>query len=99
VALAGIYHRPHTPEAALARWRLECDCRMPAPGLVLGAAAELGLDLAASLLAGDRGSDIAAGRAAGVGRCFLIGSEQEAKAAGADGAFPSLLDCAKAVLR
>jgi D-glycero-D-manno-heptose 1,7-bisphosphate phosphatase len=99
VALAGIYHCPHHPEAALAQWRWDCDCRKPAPGLVLRAAAELGLDLPASLLAGDRGSDIAAGRAAGVGRCFLIGDDREAQAAGADGAFASLLDCAKAVLR
>jgi D-glycero-D-manno-heptose 1,7-bisphosphate phosphatase len=99
VALGGIYHCPHHPEAALAQWRLDCDCRKPAPGLILRAASELGLDLPASLLAGDRGSDVAAGRAAGVGRCFLIGGEGEARAAGADGAFASLLDCAKAVLR
>jgi D-glycero-D-manno-heptose 1,7-bisphosphate phosphatase len=66
---------------------------------VLRAAAELGLDLRASLLAGDRDSDLRAGRAAGVGRCFLIGGDGQARAAGADGAFASLLDCAKAVLR
>lgn len=99
VALGGIYHCPHHPEAALGQWRRDCGCRKPAPGLILRAASELGLDLPASLLAGDRGSDVAAGRAAGVGRCFLIGGEDEARAAGADGAFASLLDCAKAVLR
>lgn len=99
MTLGGIYHCPHHPEAALAQWRLDCDCRKPAPGLILRAASELNLDLPASLLAGDRGSDVAAGRAAGVGRCFLIGGEEEARAAGADGAFASLLDCAKAVPR
>ena len=100
VELAGIYHCPHHPEATLAQWRLDCDCRKPAPGLILRAAAELGLDLRASLLAGDRDSDLRAGRAAGVGRCFLIaapGSAGAAAAAGADGVYPSLLDCARAV--
>ncbi|WP_157267754.1 D-glycero-alpha-D-manno-heptose-1,7-bisphosphate 7-phosphatase [Azohydromonas aeria] len=100
VQIEAIYHCPHHPEAALAQWRLDCDCRKPAPGMLLRAAAELGLDLRASLLAGDRASDVAAGRAAGVGRCFLIapaGSADGADSA-ADGVFASLLDCAKAVL-
>lgn len=98
VEIAAVYHCPHHPEAALAQWRRECDCRKPGPGMLLRAAEELGLDLSASLLAGDRGSDIAAGRAAGVGRCFLIAPQTTADEA-ADGVFPSLLDCARAVLR
>jgi D-glycero-D-manno-heptose 1,7-bisphosphate phosphatase len=99
VALAGIYHCPHHPEAALAQWRRACDCRKPAPGLILRAVEELGLDLPASLLAGDRDSDVAAGRAAGVGRCFLIAPQGAANAgAGADATYASLLDCARAVL-
>jgi D-glycero-D-manno-heptose 1,7-bisphosphate phosphatase len=48
-----------------------CGCRKPAPGMLLTAAAEHGIDLAASFMVGDRGSDIAAGRAAGC-RTFLI---------------------------
>ena len=99
VAIEAIYHCPHHPEAALAQWRLDCDCRKPAPGMILRAAAELGLDLRASLLAGDRAGDVAAGRAAGVGRCFLIAPDgaAQAPAGGADGVYASLLDCAKAV--
>lgn len=42
-----------------------CGCRKPAPGLLLDAAAEHGVDLADSYMAGDRASDIAAGQAAG----------------------------------
>ncbi|NML13535.1 D-glycero-alpha-D-manno-heptose-1,7-bisphosphate 7-phosphatase [Azohydromonas caseinilytica] len=99
VALAGLYHCPHHPEAALAQWRRDCDCRKPGPGMILRAAVELGLDLRASLLAGDRDSDLRAGRAAGVGRCFLIAAPGTAGAAEADGVYPSLLDCAKAVLQ
>jgi D-glycero-D-manno-heptose 1,7-bisphosphate phosphatase len=48
-----------------------CGCRKPAPGMLLEAAAELGLDLAASVMIGDRWSDVAAGRAAGCRTVFI----------------------------
>jgi D-glycero-D-manno-heptose 1,7-bisphosphate phosphatase len=49
---------PHAPDAG-------CACRKPAPGLLLAAARELGVDLAASFMVGDKGSDVEAGRRAG----------------------------------
>lgn len=58
VTFAGAYYCPHAPEAG-------CRCRKPAPGLLLDAARDLGLDLAASIMLGDKPSDLAAGRAAG----------------------------------
>lgn len=64
--LAGVYHCPHHPTEALPAWRHACDCRKPAPGLLLRAAVELNLDLAGSLMFGDHGSDLEAARAAGV---------------------------------
>jgi len=42
-----------------------CDCRKPAPGMLLAAARDLDLDLAASYMIGDRWRDVGAGRAAG----------------------------------
>jgi D-glycero-D-manno-heptose 1,7-bisphosphate phosphatase len=44
----------------------ECSCRKPEPGLILKAAKEWKIDLGASLLIGDSGSDIEAARRAGV---------------------------------
>src|SRR3546814_7896535 len=41
-----------------------CDCRKPAPGMLLTAAADLDLALAASYMVGDRWRDVGAGRAA-----------------------------------
>ncbi len=41
-------------------------CRKPRPGMILRAAARLGLDLADSWIVGDRASDLEAGRAAGL---------------------------------
>jgi D-glycero-D-manno-heptose 1,7-bisphosphate phosphatase len=48
-----------------------CDCRKPRPGLLLQAAGDQHLDLAASYLIGDRWKDIDAGWAAGVVPVFI----------------------------
>ena len=56
---------PHHPDAAVEAYRLRCDCRKPRPGMILKAAAELGLDLSYSWLIGDAPRDIEAGAAAG----------------------------------
>jgi len=42
-----------------------CDCRKPKPGLLLSAANDWGIDLAASFMIGDRWRDIEAGQRAG----------------------------------
>ncbi len=60
VTLDGVYLCPHHPAYTGA-----CSCRKPAPGLLLQAARELGLDLAASVMIGDRAADVEAGRRAG----------------------------------
>jgi len=48
-----------------------CECRKPGPGLLLGAAAVHGIDLARSWMVGDRWVDVAAGAAAGVSTVLL----------------------------
>ncbi len=73
--LAGVYHCPHHPTEAHGIFRVECDCRKPAPGMLLRAAAELDLDLARSILFGDRRSDLQAGFAAGVPHRILLGTD------------------------
>jgi histidinol-phosphate phosphatase family protein len=69
VALDGFYVCPHAPEAG-------CDCRKPAPGLLLRAAAALGLDPARSWMVGDILNDVEAGRRAGCRTVLLdVGHE------------------------
>jgi D-glycero-D-manno-heptose 1,7-bisphosphate phosphatase len=63
--LDGIYVCPHHPTEGVPPFRAECDCRKPRPGLFLRAASELGLDLAASTVVGDRPSDLVAARRVG----------------------------------
>jgi len=48
-----------------------CACRKPAPGLLLSAARETGLDLAGSFMIGDRWRDVEAGRQAGCRTVFI----------------------------
>ena len=49
----------------------ECECRKPKPGMLLDAAREWGIDLAASYFVGDRWRDIEAGQRAGCQPIFI----------------------------
>jgi D-glycero-D-manno-heptose 1,7-bisphosphate phosphatase len=59
-------------------------CRKPRPGMILRAAELLGVELAGSWIAGDKASDLEAGRAAGLGGGWLVlsgyGPRERAKA-------------------
>ncbi len=59
--LDGVYHCPHHPREGRGIYLRECDCRKPAPGLLLKAAAELSLDPQRSAMIGDTLKDIEAG--------------------------------------
>ena len=61
----------HHPDGVVPELTRVCDCRKPAPGMLLDAAAALDLDLNASWMIGDTDSDVAAGTAAGC-RTILI---------------------------
>ncbi len=63
--LDGIYVCPHYREAKEERYRKDCQCRKPRPGLFLKAAAEHDLDLGRSYVVGDRWSDLKAAAACG----------------------------------
>lgn len=63
--LDGVYVCPHHPSEGAPPYRAVCDCRKPRPGLLHRAAAELGLDLPASTVVGDKPSDLVPARAVG----------------------------------
>ena len=101
VRLDAVEYCPHLADAPLARYRVDCDCRKPRPGMLKRAIATLDIDPAASFLVGDRLSDVEAGRAAGIGRCFLVrtGCVIPGDASlRADGVYDDLLACARAVI-
>jgi D-glycero-D-manno-heptose 1,7-bisphosphate phosphatase len=89
VSLDGVYYCPHHPEGSIERYRLRCECRKPATGLVRRAAAELGLDAARSFVVGDRWIDIQLAEACGArGVLVRTGYGAGEEAAGAPAARP-----------
>ena len=72
IDIAGIYHCPHHPSEALGEYLQVCDCRKPAPGLLLAAMADLGIDPEQSIMVGDKPSDMEAALRAGVMRRFQV---------------------------
>lgn len=76
VTLDAVYHCPYHPEQGLGEFRREHADRKPSPGMLLRAAADLPLQLAQSILVGDRCTDIAAANCAGLLQAFLIGATE-----------------------
>ncbi len=93
----GVYFCPHHPEKGFPgerpEYKIVCDCRKPKPGMLLRAAADLNIDLAASWMVGDGKNDVEAGRNAGC-RTALIGAQDFGQTATVD----SLLDFVSRVL-
>jgi D-glycero-D-manno-heptose 1,7-bisphosphate phosphatase len=77
VFLDAIYHCPHHPDGVIPELSIRCECRKPQPGMILQAAADLGLDLRRSWLVGDILDDVEAGNRANC-RTILVdlGTEQ-----------------------
>jgi len=71
VQLQGMYYCPHHPDGIVPGLARRCDCRKPAPGMLLQAASDLQLDLRSSWFVGDILDDIEAGNRAGC-RTILV---------------------------
>jgi D-glycero-D-manno-heptose 1,7-bisphosphate phosphatase len=52
------YYCPHHPEHGSGEYLQNCNCRKPAPGMLLQAAEELNIDLSSSYFVGDRFIDM-----------------------------------------
>lgn len=72
-----VYYCPHHPVRGIGEYLRDCSCRKPKPGMILAAQRELGIDLAGSILVGDKTSDIEAGKAAGVATCIEMRTVQD----------------------
>jgi len=66
ISIARVYYCPFHPTAGIGAYRRDSYDRKPRPGMILRAQRDFGLDLAESLLVGDKEGDVEAGRAAGV---------------------------------
>jgi D-glycero-D-manno-heptose 1,7-bisphosphate phosphatase len=63
--LDAIYYCPHHPAAEIARFRVECACRKPSPGMMEQAARRFSISLADSFVIGDRYVDVEMAHRAG----------------------------------
>jgi D-glycero-D-manno-heptose 1,7-bisphosphate phosphatase len=68
-----VYYCPHHPTAGIGGYGIVCECRKPAPGMLLRAAGEHHVDLGASVMVGDSLTDMQAAKAAKVGTSYLFG--------------------------
>jgi D,D-heptose 1,7-bisphosphate phosphatase len=75
--LDATYHCPHHPTAGTGEYLTECDCRKPAPGMLLEAIRDWDVDAGASVMIGDKPHDLAAARAAGVRGLLFEGGDLE----------------------
>jgi histidinol-phosphate phosphatase family protein len=85
-----VYYCPHEDEP-------KCRCRKPAAGMLLDAARDHAIDLAASWMIGDSKADVEAGRNAGC-KTALIVTEPSSMADSALLAAASLLDAVQKIL-
>jgi D-glycero-D-manno-heptose 1,7-bisphosphate phosphatase len=69
--ISGTYYCPHAPTET-------CECRKPLPGMILRAAREHDIDVARSVMIGDKQSDADAAHAAGVGTFKMATDEHPA---------------------
>jgi D-glycero-D-manno-heptose 1,7-bisphosphate phosphatase len=61
IIISKVYYCPHHPDI-----NGYCECRKPAPGMILKAVKEFNLDITECILIGDKETDLQAGRNAGM---------------------------------
>ena len=95
---------PHGAQFAAFRYcphdlAAQCDCRKPAPGMILSLARDLQVDLARSWMIGDTESDVAAGAAAGCLTALVSGAVVLPQSASPDLTTPTIREAARKIVR
>jgi len=70
--LEGVYYCPHHPTEGRGKYKKNCRCRKPNPGMLEKAARDFDLDLSNSYLIGDQLTDIKLGNNAGCGTILVL---------------------------
>jgi D-glycero-D-manno-heptose 1,7-bisphosphate phosphatase len=74
IKIKKVYHCPHHPDI-----NGKCDCRKPEPGMILEAKKDFNIDLAHSLMVGDKERDIEAALNAGIKETYLFDEPNQTK--------------------
>ena len=72
VEFDGIYYCPHHPTEGKGDYLQDCKCRKPKPGMFISARDFLKIDMAGSVMIGDKADDMQAAAAAEVGTKVLV---------------------------
>jgi len=74
ITISHVYHCPHHESISG-----KCDCRKPAPGMLIKAKYDYDIDLEHSIMIGDKERDIEAGLNAGLVETYLFDESKEVK--------------------
>ena len=67
-----IYYCPHHPKEGKGKYKKDCNCRKPKPGMIDQAVKELNIDLKRSYLIGDRYKDILFAKRMNIQACLVM---------------------------
>lgn len=76
-AIDAVYFCPDHPLHGLGRYRRDSPMRKPAPGMLLKAREEFDINMALSVMVGDKRTDMQAGAAAGIGTLLWLNPDEE----------------------
>ena len=79
--LTKVYHCPYHPVHGIGEYRRDHSWRKPNPGMILKAQSDFNLDVARSVLIGDRPTDMQCATAAGIGLAMMLTPESQARPA------------------
>ena len=77
IKITDVYFCPHHPKKAQVQYLKQCQCRKPAPGMLLQAMQEHNIDPSSSVMVGDKLSDIQAAQKAAISTRVLVRSGQQ----------------------
>jgi len=101
INILDVMYCPHHPEKANPAYLKECECRKPAPGMLLEAIDKHNLDPKMSIMVGDKTSDMQAAINANLGSQFLVETGKTITEQGrelADAVYSDLKQLSEAIL-
>jgi D-glycero-D-manno-heptose 1,7-bisphosphate phosphatase len=101
ITIRDVLYCPHHPEGSVQEYKVDCDCRKPATGLLERAIKADSLSVASAAMIGDKNSDVDAGRKLGM-RTYLVRTgygESERAATAADFVVSDLMAAVKHVIQ
>lgn len=98
VLITAEYFCPHHPHGGIGKYKANCDCRKPKPGMLETAAKDFNLDLKECWMIGDKSSDIGAGKNAGCKTIHVLTGREKKPAPFPDFTVVNLVEAAKCIL-